>query len=445
MKYHLVILGCQMNYSDAERIRTVLENMGFKHTDNEEEANLIGIVACSVRQKAIDKVYTRIYKWNKLKAKQHLITFVSGCILDADESKFVKLFDLLFRMEQLPQLPELLRHAGVPSNVTEAKVLNDSEATGEKTDFWHVEPTYSSDIEAFIPIQNGCNKFCTYCAVPYTRGREVSRPSGEIIEELKNLVDRGNKIITLLGQNVNSYGLDKKGEEISFAELLRQIGEYGKECGKEFWVYFTSPHPHDMTEDVIDMVAKYPVLGKQIHLPLQSGDDEVLQRMNRRYTVGDYMNIVDYIREKLPAATLFTDIIVGFSGETEDQFLNTVEAVKIARYNMIFAAMYSPRPGATSARWEDDIEHKEKSRRHQELNQALTDISLELNQNMIGKTCRVIIEGKDPRMEGALRGKNEGRLIVRVLDAPEELIGSFVDVTITEAAQMSMTGVLANG
>lgn len=444
MKYHLVILGCQMNYSDAERIRTVLEKMGFQSTDDEQEANLIGIVACSVRQKAIDKVYTRIYKWNKMKAKRQLVTFVSGCILDADETKFAKLFDLLFRMEQLPQLPDLLRQSGVPTSVS-APILTDDELENERTDFWHVEPTYSSQIEAFIPIQNGCNKFCTYCAVPYTRGREVSRPSGEIIDELKALVERGNKVITLLGQNVNSYGLDKKGEEISFAQLLEQIGEYGNTSGKEFWVYFTSPHPHDMTDDVIEMVAKYPVLGKQIHLPLQSGDDEVLKKMNRRYTVDDYMKIVKIIREKLPTATLFTDIIVGFNGETEEQFQNTVQAVKDARYNMIFAAMYSPRPGAKSATWEDDVPHKEKSRRHQELNKALTAISLEENEKMVGKTIRVIVESEDSRMDGALRGKSEGRLIVRILNAPEALIGEFVNVTITEAAQMSMTGVLANG
>lgn len=444
MKYHLVILGCQMNYSDAERIRTVLEQMGFEHTDNEEEANLIGIVVCSVRQKAIDKVYTRIYKWNKMKSKKHLITFVSGCILDADEEKFVKLFDLLFRMEQLPQLPELLRHAGVPASVTGTKVLSDEATTGERTDFWHVEPTYSSKLEAFIPIQNGCNKFCTYCAVPYTRGREVSRPSSEIIVELKNLIDRGNKIITLLGQNVNSYGLDKKGEELSFAELLSQIGEYGNECGKEFLVYFTSPHPHDMTEDVIDMVAKYHVLGKQFHLPLQSGDDDVLERMNRNYTFSDYMKIVESIRKKVPSATLFTDIIVGFSGETKEQFEKSVESIRLARYNMIYAAMYSVRPGAKAARWEDDIEHKEKSRRHQELNRVLAEVTTVLNQEMVGKTYRVIVESKDARMEGALRGKTEGRIIVRILDAPESLIGTFVDVKITEAAKMSTTGVLIN-
>ena len=281
--------------------------------------------------------------------------------------------------------------------------------------------------------------------MPYTRGREVSRPSGEIIDELKALVERGNKVITLLGQNVNSYGLDKKGEEISFAQLLEQIGEYGNTSGKEFWVYFTSPHPHDMTDDVIEMVAKYPVLGKQIHLPLQSGDGEVLKKMNRRYSVADYMKIVKTIREKLPTATLFTDIIVGFNGETEEQFQNTVQAVKDARYNMIFAAMYSPRPGAKSATWEDDVPHKEKSRRHQELNKALTAISLEENEKMVGKMIRVIVESEDSRMDGALRGKSEGRLIVRILNAPEALIGEFVNVTITEAAQMSMTGVLANG
>ncbi len=436
MKYHLVILGCQMNYSDAERVRTVLENMGFESTDDENEANIIGIVACSVRQKAIDKVYTRIYKWNKMKATRSLTTFVSGCILDADEDKFTKLFDLLFRMDQLPQFPELLRHAGVPVNYTV------NEDSVETENFWHIEPTYASNIEAFIPIQNGCNKFCTYCAVPYTRGREVSRASSEILDELKNLVERGNKIITLLGQNVNSYGLDKKGEEVSFAELLTQVGEYGIASGKEFLVYFTSPHPHDMTNDVLEAMAKYPVLAKQIHLPIQSGDDEVLTSMNRRYTIADYSKIVNSIRTILPTATLFTDIIVGFSGETEEQFQNTCKALVRFNYNMAYIAMYSPRPGAKSAKWEDTVEHKEKSRRYQVLNKHLLETSLKHNETMVGKTYRVIVESQDARMETALRGKTEGKIIVRILDADPKLIGSFVDVKITEAAQMSVTGVI---
>ena len=202
MKCCVITLGCQMNQSDSERISSVIEKVGFTITDIEEDADLIGVVACSVRQKAIDKVYSKINKWNSWKEKRPLVTFVSGCILPADEKKFLNLFDLLFRMNQLTDLPNMLTQSGI---VTEYSVKNSSSFTKENdlTDFWQVKPNYSKTFEAFIPIQNGCDKFCSFCAVPYTRGKEVSRSSDEILNEIKQLVEKDVKSITLLGQNVN--------------------------------------------------------------------------------------------------------------------------------------------------------------------------------------------------------------------------------------------------
>src|SRR5512133_2667247 len=328
MKYNILTLGCQMNKSDSERVRTVIEEMGYRWTENEEEANLLGVIACSVRQKSIDKVYSRIAKWNKWKNSRNLLTFVSGCVLPADREKFLKLFDLVFGMSELPELPDMIRQYGVVSHTATtsgayktgfispslASPLKFVQPPVEKIrDFWKLQPSYISDFEAFIPIQNGCDKFCTYCAVPYTRGREISRPSQEILEELKQVVDKGYKAITLLGQNVNSYGLDKHGAELTFPGLLRAIGEYGKTCGKDFWLYFTSPHPRDMSDEVLEVIALYDCLAKQIHLPIQSGDDKVLIRMNRKHNVDDYMKIIASIRKILPTATVFTDIIVGFT------------------------------------------------------------------------------------------------------------------------------------
>ena len=440
MKCCVVTLGCQMNHSDSERIRSVIEEMGYEMTSVEEEADLIGVVACSVRQKSIDKVYSRIHRWNQWKKERPLITFVAGCILPADEVKFLKLFDLLFRMNELPQLPDMLRQCGVASEYSARQLLAEIEPKDERTDFWQVEPTYSSEFEAYVPIQNGCNKFCTYCAVPYTRGREVSRDSEEILAEVRQLVERGVKSITLLGQNVNSYGLDKKGEEISFAELLRKVGEMGVASQREFWVYFTSPHPRDMTRDVLEAIADYDCLAKQIHLPVQSGDDEVLRRMNRNYTTETYLKIVDDIRELLPTATIFTDVIVGFSGETEEQFENSALLMEKARFNMAYVAKYSPRVGARSAEWEDDIMPQQKSARLARLVDILKRTALEQNERMVGKTCRALIDGKDRRMEGALTGRTEGKLPIRVLDAPEELIGTFQDVEVSTVAELSLTG-----
>jgi tRNA-2-methylthio-N6-dimethylallyladenosine synthase len=307
--------------------------------------------------------------------------------------------------------------------------------------YWLISPKYTSAFEAFVPIQNGCDKFCTFCAVPYTRGREVSRPSVEIIREVERLVGAGYKSITLLGQNVNSYGLDKKGEEIGFAELLREIGEIGRRSGREFWVYFTSPHPRDMTVEVLRAIADYPCLAKQIHLPIQSGDDKVLIRMNRNYRVGQYREVVDNIRRLLPDATLFTDIIVGFTGETNEQFENTLRIMQEFQYNMAYIAMYSPRPGAASSRWDDDVSHDEKKRRLHVLSDELQGISHRHNKAMVGHTYRVLVTGRD-RLAGHLSGRTEGKIIVRFPSQDEQLIGSFVDVKITDAAEMAVAGEL---
>jgi tRNA-2-methylthio-N6-dimethylallyladenosine synthase len=472
MRYHLVTLGCQMNKSDSERTRTVIERMGFTWTDREEQANMLGVLACSVRQKSIDKVYSRISKWNRWKKDRNLITFVSGCMLPSDKEKFLKLFDLVFTMDELPELGAMVRQYGI---VTPASLQMSSEpltggntekeglATGgdfhldlikvlkynkiqipkkdpaEIRQFWKVTPQYSSCFEAFIPIQNGCDKFCTFCAVPYTRGREVSRSSDEILKELRDLVNKGYKSITLLGQNVNSYGLDKRGDEIPFPELLEKIGEFGEGSDKEFWVYFTSPHPRDMSADVIDVMARYECLAKQVHLPVQSGDDRVLIRMNRNHNMDRYRKIVQTIREKMPDATLFTDIIVGFTGETDQQFENTRRIMEEFRFNMAYIAMYSPRPGATSSRWKDDVPLDVKKQRLQVLTDELIKYNRIYNASLIGRKIRVLVTGHD-RKEGYLRGLTEGKLIVRFPADDQTLIGRFTDLQIHSAADFSLEG-----
>ncbi len=473
MNYHLVTLGCQMNKSDSERIASVIEKMGYGWNDNEEEADLLGIIACSVRQKAIDKVYTRINRWNSWKSRKNLVTFVTGCVLPADREKFLKLFDLIFQISELQQFPEMLRSYGVitPFSLNKKQETSDEIFShqviqsdfktlvfdNKKTiagravqmklpettisEFWHVKPHYQSAFEAFIPIQNGCDKFCTFCAVPYTRGREISRPSKEIIDELTDLVARGYKSITLLGQNVNSYGKDKKGEEISFASLLQQIGKMGDRSEKEFWVYFTSPHPRDMSDEVFQVISKYRCLAKQIHLPIQSGDDKVLIRMNRNHSLNDFRNIMKSIKKYLPTATVFTDIIVGFTGETEEQFMNTRKAMEEFRFNMAYIARYSSRPGAASSRWEDDVPHTIKKERLHNLSTLLQEHSLQYNNSMIDKSYKVLVTHQD-RKKGYWSGLTEGRIIVRFASENTKLAGSFTDVKITSAADFSTEGVL---
>jgi len=428
-----------MNIADSERVSSVLEGMGYEKTDNEEDASLLGILACSVRQKPIDKVYNKIAQWNKWKNKRNLITFVSGCLLPADKEKFLKTFDLIFPMSELAQFPDMIREYGVvnPAGLKTPAVLMPKNE--HITAMWHIKPKYQSTYEAFVPIQNGCDKFCTFCAVPYTRGREVSRPSDEILEEVRNLVNQGYKSITLLGQNVNSYGLDKKGEEITFAGLLSSIGEFGKTSEHEFWVYFTSPHPQDMNREVIEVIASYDCLAKQIHLPMQSGDEKVLIKMNRRHSMDKYRHIVADIRELIPQATLFTDIIVGFTGEGEVEFQHTIDAMEEFKFNMAYIAMYSPRPGAASFRWEDEVSQDDKKERLHRLSEILKITSHDYNESMLGKSVRLLVNGTD-RKTGFSTGLTEGKVIVRLDQRDDSLMGKIVNVKITSASFLSMSG-----
>ena len=459
MKYFLLPLGCQMNQSDTERVKTILQGMGFMPTENENEATILGIIACSVRQKGIDKVYSRIKKWNEMKDRKNCITFVSGCILPADRERFLKLFDLVFTMNDLPDLPDMIRQYGIVIPTSQQSMANGQQPTVNiqrplvplfnKKDkinpsanmdrFWVIEPDHISDFEAFIPIQNGCNKFCTYCAVPYTRGREVSRKSEDILTELKDLVQKDYKLITLLGQNVNSYGLDKKGEEINFAELLRRIGEYGNSVDKEFWVYFTSPHPRDMSDEVIEVISQYKCLAKQIHLPIQSGDNAMLDRMNRKHTIDDYRHIIHTIRRLIPKATIFTDIIVGFTGETEEEFENSRKAMEEFKYNMAYIAQYSVRPGAVASTWADDVPKETKKKRYHILTDELMKHSLVYNQGLVGKTLKVIATGFD-RNPAYLTGYTEGKIVIRFKSNDKNLIGKIVNVEVTSATPLSIEG-----
>ncbi len=455
MKYFILPFGCQMNRSDAERVRTVLNSMGCIEADDEQdpEVGIKGIIACSVRQKAIDRVYGKIRKWNKEKEHRSMITFVSGCVLPDDRIKFLKMFDLVFPIDRLSDLPDMIRQYGVPSSASmnvpaevpevgapEVGSPGREEAARRIEAFWKLVPEYSSAVEAFVPIQNGCDKFCTFCAVPYTRGREVSRPSSDILNEVRSLVDQGCKSITLLGQNVNSYGLDKKGRELSFPQLMKAIGEIGRETGADFWTYFTSPHPRDITRDLLETMAQYDVLAKWVHLPLQSGDDDILRKMNRSYSVSDYRSVAEDVRKILPGCSLFTDIIVGFTGETEVQFEATAEAMREFRYDMAYIARYSPRPGALSARWEDDVPLEEKARRYHLLSDLLTELASPANAARVGGIEKVLVTGRD-RMPGFLSGHTEGRIPVR-LKADGVEIGTFVEAKIISARPLSIEGVL---
>lgn len=423
MKYFLHPLGCATNKADAERIAAMLQTAGYSPAETELDAQVIGIVACSIRQSAIDRIYGKVHHWNKRKQREQLVTFVSGCILPADEKKFLKLFDLVVKLNDVPQLPQMLREYGVVAPQS----------------FWEINPVRASAFKALVPIQNGCNKFCTFCAVPYTRGREVSRPSAEILHEIESLIAQGYAQITLLGQNVNSYGLDKPKKEMTFAELLDAIGGMTDRAPRTMWVHYTSPHPRDMTAEVLQVQASHPSLANYLNLPLQSGNNDVLQRMNRRYTVEQYMNMLDEARAHIPNLTVSTDIIVGFCGETEQQFEDTVRAMERGAFDLAFIAQYSPRPGAVAEkRFVDDVAKEEKERRFHTLTKVLKRTAAENNLRLVGQSLPVLVETCS-RKDAKMLGRTEGLKSVEFVGTTS-LVGQFVEMKIVNADAWRLYG-----
>jgi len=330
MKYFIKTFGCQQNESDSERLAAFFEKQGYNKTEELEEADLIVVNACSVRQTAVDRVLGLQKKFEHLKAKKIL----TGCVLKSDRKKFEKFFD---------------------------KILSIKEFLGNKY-LSDLRPTYKFSESAFVPIMTGCDNYCTYCVVPYTRGREVSRKSEKIISEVKNLVSRGYKEITLLGQNVNSY-------EYGFVGLLKKLND----IPGVFTIKFLTNHPKDFSDELINIIARCKKIAKEIHLPIQSGDDEILKRMNRGYTARQYKDLVKKIRKRIPDVKLSTDVIVGFPGETRKQFENTVKLFKEIKFDKAYIAKYSPRVGTAAAKFKDDVSLKEKKRRWNILNELVNE------------------------------------------------------------------------
>jgi len=358
MKYHIITFGCQMNKADSEKIAAFLENKGYKSASKINEADLIVVNMCSVRQSAVDRVYGLLPKFQKLQTTNHkLQTILTGCILKKDKRKFSEHFNYILNIKDLPKWPEILNTKPYtkPSKTHDREILR-------VDNYLKIQSKHSTNFSALVPIITGCNNFCSYCVVPFTRGKEISRPSEEIISEVKNLVKKGYKEIWLLGQNVNSY-------KYNFSKLLRKIN---KIPGK-FWIRFTSSHPKDFSDDLIKAMAECEKVAKYLNLPVQSGDDKILKAMNRPYTVKQYKNLIKKIREKIPDINLSTDVIVGFPGETKKQFENTVKLFKQIKYNIAYISKYSPRAGTAAAKLKDNVSPQEKKRREKILEKILKE------------------------------------------------------------------------
>lgn len=419
-----------MNYSDSERIKAVLERIGFKETASPVAADLIILNSCSVRQHAEDRISGLMLKYEPLRLKnKKLLVGLTGCMVrktsiqtDANKDKIlrkIKPLDFTIRIEEIGCLPRIL---GIKPAIAKEKI-----SPRELSNYFHIIPKYTSRFQVFIPISTGCDKFCSYCIVPFSRGREKCRPMKDILKETTTAVKNGCKEITLVGQTVNSYK--------NFPKLLTSIDKLSKFGLKR--VRFTSPYPLDVSDDLIDAMARLKTLMPYIHLPIQSGDNGVLKRMNRKYTVAQYEKIIKKIRAKIPDCAISTDIIVGFCGETRKQFMNTYNLFKKIKWDMAYLAKYSPRPGTVSVKFfKDDISSAEKFRRFHFLNNLLRKISFEKNKKFVGREVRVLVENYK---NGLNISRSEHFKIVQ-FKSPKNLIGKIVPVKITKAYEWILEG-----
>ena len=432
--YFLWVLGCQMNKSDAQRIESVLELMGMRKAQNESEANLIGVVSCSVRQKAIDKISSRIHLWNEMRKTRPILTLLTGCVLPHDKKYLGKKFDILLDLNELSQLPvEVSRFPDFAKHAASAPRLD------EFSDYFSFTPSYHEKHKAFVPIMSGCDKFCTYCAVPYTRGRERSRKVSDIRDEIRKLAVNGCLEVTLLGQNVNSYRAEDSNDfskanpyTDAFAALLWEINQID---GIER-IHFTAPHPRDMTDEVISALT-LPKHLNFVHLPMQAGDNDILAKMNRKYTIEDFLVLVEKIRKQTPDIAIGTDIIVGFCSETGQQFERTVAAYKAIEFDISYHAVYSSRKGTVEEKlWSDDISLPEKKRRWKVLQDLMEEITYRKNQKFFGKVVSVLVDSFE---NGTCIGNSREYKQVR-FSSDRDLTGSIIDVKITEPKTWVLLG-----
>ena len=423
--------GCQQNEADSERIRGMLEECGYGIVDEEEGADCIVINTCAVREHAEDRVYGNVGALTHTKNRHPTQKiFLCGCMMGQPTvseriKKSYRHVDGVFNPHHLWRFPELLYSV----LMTGKRVFAVEDSAGAIAE--GIPVVRSNNLKAWVSVMYGCNNFCSYCIVPYVRGRERSRRPEEIIEEVRGLIAAGYKDITLLGQNVNSYGKDL-GLGVDFADLLATLAE----LPGEFWLRFMTSHPKDATKKLFDTIASHEKIAKQFHLPFQSGNDRVLKAMNRHYDSAQYLALAEYGRSIMPQLVLTSDVIVGFPGETEEEFEDTIRLIERVRYDALFTFIFSPRPGTPAAKMDDPTPKEEKSRRFDRLCEVQNRISQEIHQAYVGRTMRVLVDGKDGEL---LTARTEGGRLVRMTGA-ERLMGQFTNVKITSCTTWSLVG-----
>lgn len=424
LKYFILTMGCQLNENDSEKICGMIEKMGYNKTNTLEEADLVVFNTCCVRENAEDKLFGKLGEVKKIKEKRGTIIAIGGCMMQEKHiqeklRKSYPFFDLIFGTHTLHKFPEDLYKV-----ISEEKRIEDIlDIDGEVIEGLPIKR--NDNIKASVTIMNGCNNFCTYCIVPYVRGRERSRDPEDIINEVKQLSEEGYKEITLLGQNVNSYKGNGNLGIYKFSELLREINK----IEKIERIRFVSPHPKDFTDDVIDAIRDCQKVCKIIHLPLQSGSSRVLKTMNRKHTKEQYLNLVEKMKAKIPDVEFSTDIIVGFPGETQADFEDTLDVVRKVCFEQVFMFIYSRRVGTPADKMENQVPEEIKHERFNRL-KALVESQIELNnKKYIGTQQNVLVEGKSKTNSNILTGRTDTNKVVN-FEGEETLIGNIVKMNI---------------
>lgn len=423
--------GCQMNQADSGIVAKILQENGYKITKDEREADVILINTCAVRDNAEKRIHNRVHDLKSLKKRNPLLKIgILGCMAERLQESLINedKVDIVAGPDSYRKIPELIQNA---------KASIDVELSQEETYEDIVPIELDSDgISAFISIMRGCENFCSYCVVPYTRGRERSRSPQSVIEQAKKLFSEGYRDITLLGQNVNSYHYSGEGKETNFAQLMEMVAQ----ISPLLRVRFATSHPKDISEELVDTIAKYDNICKYIHLPVQSGSNHMLKTMNRKYTIEDYKNRIEMIRKKIPDCALSTDVIAGFCDETIEDHKQTIEIMKWVAYDSAFMFKYSNRPGTlASKKFEDNIDEKEKVRRLEEIIEVQRELSLISNKNDVGKEFEVLIEGESKRDANKLFGRTSQNKVV-IFDRGENKKGDYIKVLIEDCTSATLFG-----
>ena len=432
-KVYVATFGCQMNEYDSQRMVQMLSSE-YTPCSTPEEADFIIVNTCSIREKAENKVYSLIGRFKRLKQKRPgLRIAVTGCVAQQEGQKIqdrAPFVDIVAGPQEIYKLPQALKalEQGEPS-ITMVSLHDDFEIPKIDAPLPDKKP-----VKTFITIMQGCNNFCTYCVVPYTRGREVSRPLEDIMDEASKAICQGVKEITLLGQNVNSYGT---GKNTDFSTLLRSLCTIS---GLKR-LRFTTSHPKDLSQDIIDCFGELGPLCEHLHLPVQSGSNKILRRMNRKYTREHYLDIIKRLKHRCPQIVLTTDLIVGFPGEDQDDFEQTISLLKEVEFDQIFAFKYSPRPNTRAAQFDDQVDDKVKSERLTQILELQNKISLNKYSQLVGQTVEVLVERVNKGHEGQLAARTRGNHVVN-FNGPQNLVGTFCQVLIEKASYHSLQGVL---